>query len=85
MAIIICPKCSHNFDSNNPESIVTRGATAIAFSGAGAYFGSGIGIAGGPFGAIAGTIPGAIVGCIAGYCGADQMRRCPNCSKIFKT
>ena len=85
MAMIICPKCSNKFDANNPESLVTRGAAATALGGTGAYFGSGIGIAAGPLGAIAGTVPGAIVGAATGYLIADQVRRCPKCSKIFKT
>ena len=48
MADIICPKCKHVFDNNNPESLVTRGAAAAAGATAGAYFGAEIGIAGGP-------------------------------------
>ncbi len=85
MAKIICPKCNKKFESNNPESFVTRGAAAAALGGTGAYFGSGIGIAMGPLGAIAGTIPGGVVGGAMGWFAADQVRRCPGCGKVFKT
>ena len=85
MAKIVCPKCKNQFDANNPESLVTRSAAAAALGGTGAYFGSGIGIAAGPLGAIAGTIPGAAIGGAVGWLAADQVRRCPKCSKIFKT
>ena len=85
MAKIICPKCGEKFDSNNTESLVTRGTAVAALGGTGALLGSGIGIAAGPLGAMAGTIPGAIIGAGTGYLLADQFRRCPKCGKIFKT
>jgi len=84
MAKIICPKCSNSFDANNSKSMVTRAAAASALGLAGAKVGTGVGIAGGPFGAIAGTVPGALFGGFLGYLGADQVRRCPKCKKIFK-
>ncbi len=85
MAQIICPNCGNNFESNNPESFVTRAAAAAALGVTGAYVGSSVGIAAGPLGAISGAIPGAIVGGAAGWFSADQFRRCPKCGKIFKT
>lgn len=85
MAKIICPKCSNVFDSNNPESMVTRGAAATVLGVTGAKVGAGFGIAGGPLGAIAGTIPGFVAGVASGYILADQVRRCPECDKLFKT
>ena len=85
MADIICPKCKKSFDLNNPEATVTRAVAAAAGAGAGAMFGGGIGMVGGPLGGIAGTGPGAIVGGLTGWFAADQFRRCPHCSKVFKT
>jgi hypothetical protein len=85
MAKIICPKCEHQFDGNNTESIVTRTAAAAAGATTGAIVGSEIGMVGGPLGGIAGTVPGGIVGGITGWFLADQFRRCPKCGRIFKT
>lgn len=68
MAQIICSKCEHQFDSNNVESFVTRTAAA----GTGAIIGGILGV------------PGAVVGGLVGWFAADQFRRCPKCSHIFK-
>jgi hypothetical protein len=84
MADVICPYCKHRFESNTPESLVTRAAAMAALAGTGFWFGGGIGIVGGPIGGISGAVPGAIVGGIAGWLIADQFRRCPKCGKIFK-
>jgi hypothetical protein len=85
MAQIICPKCKHEFENNNAESLVTRGAAAVAIGGTGAYFGAQTGLAGGPLGAVNGIWVGATVGGVIGWFAADQVRRCPRCKKIFKT
>jgi hypothetical protein len=85
VADIICPKCKHQFDSNNAESFVTRGAAAAAMATAGAIYGAGLGIVGGPGGGISGAIPGGIIGGALGWFAADQFRRCPKCGHIFKT
>jgi hypothetical protein len=85
MSQIICPKCQRQFDSNSPESFVTRGIAAGAGAGAGAWLGSGLGIVGGPLGGISGLIPGVVVGGTMGWFTADQFRRCPACRHIFKT
>jgi hypothetical protein len=85
VAQIICPKCKHTFDSNNAESLVTRGAAAAAIGGAGAWLGADVGIVAGPLGAISGLVPCAIAGGLIGWFAADQFRRCPKCAHIFKT
>ena len=85
MAEIICPKCKQAFEGNNPESLVTRAVAMAAGAGGGAWLGGGIGIVGGPIGGIAGVVPGAAVGGLVGWFAADQFRRCPHCSNIFKT
>jgi len=85
MAKIVCPRCDHRFDSNNVESLVTRAAAAAALAGTGAWIGAEIGIVGGPISGIAGTVPGAVIGGVGGWLAADQVRRCPACSRIFKT
>jgi len=85
MAEINCPKCKETFDSQNPKSIVTRGAAALAGGGLGAKVGSGLGIVAGPLGGISGLIPGAIIGSAGAYFTADQFRKCPHCNKILKT
>lgn len=85
MAKIICPKCKQEFDSNNIESFVTRGAAAAAAATAGAIYGAGLGIVGGPGGGISGAVPGGIIGGAIGWFAADQFRRCPKCGRIFKT
>ncbi|MGA3171967.1 MAG: hypothetical protein ABSE62_13250 [Chthoniobacteraceae bacterium] len=85
MAQIICPKCQHVFDSNNPESFVTRAAVAIALGGIGFWQGMGIGVVFGGPGGISGAIPGLVIGAGAGWFAADQFRRCPKCGHIFKT
>jgi hypothetical protein len=69
MADIICPKCEHKFDKNTPESKVTRAALIALFAAGGFSFGG---------------ILGAVVGGGAGWFLADQFRRCPKCSHIFK-
>lgn len=85
MADIICPDCKVPFDANSAESLVQRGTASAAGAGAGAWIGSGLGIVGGPLGGIAGTIPGAVVGGVMAWFAADQFRRCPGCSHVFKT
>jgi len=85
MAELKCPGCRKEFDNNNPESLVTRGVAAAVCGTAGAIFGAEVGIVGGPIGGIAGTVPGGALGAVTGWFLADQFRRCPHCSKVFKT
>jgi phage FluMu protein Com len=85
MADIICPKCKHVFDSNNKESIVTRGAASAAAAGAGAWLLSSTGMVLGPLGGINGAWVGGAFGAVSGWLAADQFRRCPSCKHIFKT
>src|SRR4051812_47212968 len=70
MALVICPKCEHQF---NPRDVTVPKVTVAAALGmGGAYIGSSVGLAGGPFGAMAGTIPGGIIGGVVGYLGAAR-------------
>jgi len=85
VAKIVCPKCKHQFDNNNPGSFVTRGSAATAGGVVGGIIGSRLGIVGGPMGAVNGMWIGAVVGGGAGWFMADQFRRCPECGHIFKT
>lgn len=82
MALIICPRCKHQFDAR--DITVPKVAAAVAGAAGGAYVGSGIGMAGGPGGAMAGTIPGGIVGGVIAFLGASRFTRCPNCRKVFR-
>lgn len=85
MAKLTCSKCKKTFDSQNPKSIVTRSAAALAGGIGGGKIGSGLGIVAGPLGGISGLVPGAIIGSAGAYFTADQFRKCPHCGKIMKT
>lgn len=80
MAIVVCKKCKHQFESSN--HLVTGGAIG-AGAAAGAWVGSGFGIAGGPLGAIAGTLPGAVIGGALAGLGITKFTRCPQCGNVF--